>query len=46
MAAVVRAKAIEMMMATVRADLAALNINHEEFFSEKSLTEGSVDKVG
>jgi len=42
---VVRAKAIEMMMATVRADLAALDINHEEFFSEKSLTEGSVDKV-
>jgi arginyl-tRNA synthetase len=42
---VVRAKAIEMMMATVRADLAALNINHEEFFSEKSLTEGPVDKV-
>jgi arginyl-tRNA synthetase len=42
---VVRAKAIEMMMATVRADLAALNINHEEFFSEKSLTEGAVDKV-
>jgi arginyl-tRNA synthetase len=41
----VRAKTIEMMMATVRADLAALNINHEEFFSEKSLTEGSVDKV-
>ena len=42
---VVRAKTIEMMMATVRADLAALNIKHEEFFSEKSLTEGSVDKV-
>jgi arginyl-tRNA synthetase len=42
---VVRAKAIEMMMATVRADLAALNINHEEFYSEKSLTEGPVDKV-
>src|SRR5579862_5674666 len=42
---VVRAKAIEMMMASVRADLAALNINHEEFFSEKSLTEGSVDRV-
>jgi arginyl-tRNA synthetase len=42
---VVRAKTIEMMMATVRADLAALNINHEEFFSEKSLTEGSVDNV-
>jgi arginyl-tRNA synthetase len=43
--AVVRAKTIEMMMATVRTDLAALNINHEEFFSEKSLTEGPVDKV-
>ena len=42
---VVRTKTIEMMMATVRADLAALNIKHEEFFSEKSLTEGSVDKV-
>jgi arginyl-tRNA synthetase len=42
---VVRAKAIEMMMATVRADLAALNINHEEFFSERSLIEGSTDKV-
>jgi arginyl-tRNA synthetase len=42
---VARAKAIEMMMASVRADLAALNIVHEEFFSEKSLTEGSVDKV-
>jgi arginyl-tRNA synthetase len=42
---VVRAKTIEMMMATVRTDLAALNINHEEFFSEKSLTEGPVDKV-
>src|SRR5579862_1231404 len=37
---VVRAKAIEMMMATVRADLAALNINHEVFFSERSLIEG------
>ena len=42
---VVRDKAIEMMMASVRDDLAALNINHEEFFSEKSLTEGSIDKV-
>jgi arginyl-tRNA synthetase len=42
---VVRAKTIEMMMAAVRADLAALNINHEEFFSEKSLTQGPVDKV-
>ena len=32
-----RAKAIEMMMAAVRADLAALNIEHDVFFSERSL---------
>ena len=41
----VRAKAIEMMMAAVRADLAALNITHEVFFSERSLIEGEVDRV-
>jgi arginyl-tRNA synthetase len=34
---VVRAKAIEMMMALVRDDLAALGIVHEVFFSELSL---------
>jgi arginyl-tRNA synthetase len=42
---VVRAKAIEMMMAVVRADLAALNIEHEIFFSERSLIEGSTNEV-
>jgi arginyl-tRNA synthetase len=42
---VVRAKAIEMMMAMVRADLAALNIEHAVFFSERSLIEGSTDQV-
>ena len=42
---VVRAKAIEMMMAMIRADLAALNITHEVFFSERSLVHGEVDRV-
>ncbi len=42
---VVRAKAIEMMMATIRGDLAALNIAHEVFFSERSLVHGEVDRV-
>ena len=42
---VVRAKAIDMMMAVVRADLAALNISHEVFYSERSLVHGKVDRV-
>jgi len=42
---VVRAKAIDMMMAVIRADLAALNIEHETFFSERSLIEGSTNQV-
>jgi len=42
---VVRAKTIEMMMATVRADLAALNISHEVFYSERSLVAGGTDLV-
>jgi arginyl-tRNA synthetase len=41
----VRAKAIEMMMAVVRADLAALDITHEVFYSERSLVQGDVDRV-
>jgi len=41
----VRAKAIEMMMATVRADLDALNIRHDVFYSERSLIEGNTDRV-
>jgi arginyl-tRNA synthetase len=42
---VVRAKAIEMMMAVVRADLEALNIKHEIFYSERSLIAGKTDLV-
>jgi len=42
---VVRAKAIEMMMAMVRADLEALNIKHEVFYSERSLIAGKTDLV-
>ncbi len=41
----VREKAIEMMMASVRADLAALNIEFDVFYSERSLIEGGVDLV-
>ena len=41
----VRKKAIEMMMASVRADLAALNIEFDVFYSERSLIEGGVDLV-
>jgi arginyl-tRNA synthetase len=36
---VVRAKTMAMMMDMIRSDLAALNIKHEVFFSEKSLHE-------
>jgi arginyl-tRNA synthetase len=42
---IVRGKAIEMMMAMVRDDLAALNITHEIFYSERSLVRGEVDRV-
>jgi arginyl-tRNA synthetase len=41
----VRAKAIEMMMAAVRADLEALNIKHDVFYSERSLIAGNTDLV-
>jgi arginyl-tRNA synthetase len=41
----VRAKAIEMMMAMIREDLAALNVRHDVFFSERSLIEGSNNQV-
>jgi len=41
---VVRQAAIDMMMDMIREDLAALEIRHEEFFSERSLTAGK-DKV-
>jgi len=36
----VRSTAIDMMMADIRADLAALNVKHDVFFSERSLVEG------
>ena len=41
----VRAKSIDMMMAAIRGDLAALNIKFDEFFSERSLIAGNVDRV-
>ena len=41
----VRATAIAMMMDMIRGDLAALNITHEVFFSERSLIEGGRDQV-
>ena len=44
--ATVRAKAIAMMMESIRDDLAALNVRHDEFFSERSLIEGGKDQVG
>jgi arginyl-tRNA synthetase len=42
---IVRAKAIDMMMAAVRADLAALNVKHDVFYSERALVEGDTDRV-
>jgi arginyl-tRNA synthetase len=35
---IVRAKAVAMMMEEIRGDLAALNVRHDVFFSERSLT--------
>jgi len=43
----VRSRAIEAMMAMIRDDLASLNIAHQVFFSERSLTTGKAgDQVG
>ena len=41
----VRSKAIAMMMDEIRGDLAALNIRHDVFFSERSLIDGQTDLV-
>jgi arginyl-tRNA synthetase len=41
----VRAMAIAMMMAEIRGDLAALNIKHDVFFSERSLIETGNNRV-
>jgi arginyl-tRNA synthetase len=42
---IVRAKAIAMMMDAIKGDLAALNIRHDVFFSERSLIDGGKDQV-
>jgi arginyl-tRNA synthetase len=42
---IVRAKAIDMMMAEIRDDLATLNVRHDVFFSERSLIEGEKNAV-
>src|SRR5438270_1836439 len=42
---IVRAKAIAMMIDEIKGDLAALNIRHAVFFSERSLIEGGSDRV-
>ncbi|MBS0532410.1 MAG: arginine--tRNA ligase [Proteobacteria bacterium] len=42
---IVRLKAIAMMMEMIKGDLAALNIRHEVFFSERSLIDGGSDRV-
>ena len=41
----VRAKALEMMMAMIRDDLAALNVKPDVFYSECALIEGSTGRV-
>ena len=42
---IVRAKAIAMMMDEIKGDLAALNIKHEVFFSERSLIDPGNNRV-
>src|SRR5450631_2467872 len=42
---IARARAISMMMDMIRDDLAALNVRHDVFFSERSLIEGASDQV-
>ncbi len=41
----VRERAIAAMMVMIKDDLAALNIEHDVFFSEASLTKGNGDKI-
>jgi arginyl-tRNA synthetase len=41
----VRAKAIKMMLGAVRADLSALGVNHDVFYSERSLAGENADQV-
>jgi arginyl-tRNA synthetase len=42
---IVRLKAVDMMMAMIKTDLAALHIKHDVFFSERSLIESGNNKV-
>jgi arginyl-tRNA synthetase len=42
---VVRSQAIELMLAQIRDDLAALYVKHDVFFSERSLIDGPRDQV-
>jgi arginyl-tRNA synthetase len=42
---IVRARAIAMMMEAIKGDLAALNIKHDVFFSERSLIESGNNRV-
>jgi arginyl-tRNA synthetase len=42
---IVRAAALQAMLAMIEDDLAALGIRHDVFFSERSLTEGARDEV-
>ena len=41
----IRAAAIDAMMAMIRDDLAALDIRHDVFFAERSLTQGKADEI-
>ncbi len=43
---VVREVAIEMMMQSIRGDLASLDVRHHVFITERSLVTGADDKVG
>jgi arginyl-tRNA synthetase len=42
----VRQRAIDLMMVEIRNDLAALNVKHDVFYSERSLIDGPRDEVG
>src|ERR1700694_4715691 len=42
---IVRTRSIAMMMDEIKGDLAALNIRHDVFFSERSLIDGAADQV-
>ena len=42
---IVRKAAVDPLMAEIKSDLAALNITHDVFFSEASLTSGKTDKI-